>query len=65
MNVTTSHNHSIKQEDFENFREIFNNFYDKELEIWTKFQKFWMSMTKTIPVYIVRYEDLLSGKLLS
>lgn len=61
MNATTTHNHSISLKDLVMHKEIFERFYEKEIEIWNEFHRFWMNRDHEVPLYIVRYEDLLTS----
>ena len=37
----------------------FDDFIYNEIENWAQFHEYWMSPDREIPVYIVRYEELL------
>ena len=57
-------NKSISHKDMIKYSEVFNQFYEKEIEIWTQFHLFWFrKFAEGFPVIIIRYEDLISSNI--
>lgn len=61
LNATSTHNFSISNKDWGKHMDIFEDFLEREIEIWVKFHEYWMASNLRIPVYIVKYEDLLTN----
>ncbi len=57
MIATGSHNLSIADSEYTQFRKLWEQFVEDETNIWEHFHHFWLRCP--LPVYIVRYEDLL------
>ena len=39
----------------------FDIFYEFQIQKWVKFNEYWMSTDREMPVFIVKYEDLISN----
>jgi hypothetical protein len=57
MVCTGSHDLSIADSDYVEFREQFAEFVRQEITVWVDFHEYWLSVG--IPVHIIRYEDIL------
>jgi hypothetical protein len=55
--MTGTHTQNISQEIREKTTKYFEEFALKEIRVWTRFHKYWLS--QQIPVLLVRYEDLI------
>lgn len=60
MNATCSHTKTLTEEVYDRFRDKFENMVRNEIDIWMKFQEYWIR-TASLPVLIVRYEDLVQN----
>ena len=58
MMATVSHSWSIKDEDFAELQDEFDEYLRSEISVWHDFHMFWAHTT--IPVHIVRFEDLVT-----
>jgi hypothetical protein len=59
MNATCSHTKTLAEEVYDRFRDKFEGLVRSEIDIWLKFHEYWMS--SSIPVLLVRYEDLVQN----
>ena len=57
MVCTNSHHYSIHDDDFKTFNSLWQDFVNIEYTVWDDFHKFWLNCK--VPIYIVRYEDIL------
>lgn len=57
MVATKSHHLSIKPEDWKKVAGIFRLFVKQEITVWVDFMNFWLNAE--IPVYLMRYEDVM------
>ena len=57
MLLTSSHNYSITDEDYINLHKEWDDFIKQEITVWNDFHGFWINTS--IPVHIVRYEDII------
>ena len=55
---SSSHDKSISDVDFKIFAALWDEWQKQEISIWREFHEFWLRMSESIPVHIVRYEDL-------
>lgn len=58
MIATGSHNISVADTEYSEFKSLWEQFVEDETGVWDKFHHFWLRCP--LPVYIVRYEDLLN-----
>jgi len=58
MIATSSHQYSISEDDFEKFKDAWDEHLKREITVWKDFNLWWMNAK--VPVHIVRYEDLKS-----
>lgn len=58
MLTTSSHTFSIADEDFKKYSEEWDTFVKNEASVWSDYHKFWMS--SSIPVHVIKFEDLLT-----
>jgi len=56
MMATNVHNYTLPDETFQTFSDLWENFVEHEVEMWSGFHDYWMAVD--LPVLIVRYEDL-------
>jgi hypothetical protein len=52
-------NFDLSVEDIEEFEDGFSTFLEGRIEEWVQFYEFWMDIERKIPVYIVKFEDLI------
>jgi hypothetical protein len=58
MNATKSHNKTLTDEVYLQYREKFEALVENEIYVWHRFYKYWLEEV-TIPVLLVRFEDLV------
>mmetsp|Transcript_1893 Transcript_1893/g.3289 ORF Transcript_1893/g.3289 Transcript_1893/m.3289 type:complete len:310 (-) Transcript_1893:29-958(-) len=58
MICSGSHNASIADSDFIKFKSEWSQFLQQDISVWKDFHDFWLN--STVPLHIVRYEDLVS-----
>ncbi|CAM9831411.1 unnamed protein product [Ectocarpus fasciculatus] len=59
MALTNTHDRSLHDAVYEEFREFWDGMIRNEMKVWERFNAYWLS--RRVPVHVVRYEDLLSG----
>lgn len=59
MVCTGSHNRSIHDFDFEQFKALWSEFIYQDTTVWTDFHEFWLN--SKVPVHIIRYEDIVAN----
>jgi len=57
MVCTGSHNKSVAEEDYEKFKAEWLEFVEQEISVWKDFHEFWLNAQ--IPVFLVKYEDII------
>lgn len=57
MVCSGSHDLSIADEDFSKFPKHWSEFIEQEIAVWKDFHNFWINAS--IPVHIIRYEDIV------
>ena len=57
-----NHTDSVPEEVYEKFADVWNFVVEENAKYIQKFFEFWMNQSKTIPVYFVRYEDLMLNR---
>ncbi|CAN0041402.1 unnamed protein product [Pylaiella littoralis] len=58
MALTNTHDQSLHDSVYEEFQEFWGGMIRNEFKVWERFHLHWLSIT--VPVHVVRYEDLLS-----
>jgi hypothetical protein len=61
MIATGTHNGSMSDADFKAHNSYFDMFLAQEIAVWRDFHSYWMDPDPLVPMYIVRYEDLLAA----
>ena len=59
LNLTNTHTEKVTDEIYERFDEMFQKLVRNEFRIWLRFTQFWISQQHSIPLLLVRYEDLI------
>ena len=59
MVCTGSHNRSISDPDYKTFNRQWGEFIEQDITVWKDFHDFWLNAK--IPVYIIRYEDIVAN----
>lgn len=59
MNATKSHTKSLTEDMYTRFRDKFDALARNEIDVWMRFHQYWMDEV-SIPVLVVRFEDLVS-----
>lgn len=59
MVCTGSHNRSICDNDYKAFYRHWGEFIEQDITVWKDFHEFWINAK--IPVYIIRYEDIVAN----
>ncbi len=61
--LTNSHYKNIKKEEYERLFQDWEGLIKEEVFIWNKFYEFWynLSITNKIPLYVVKYENLITN----
>ena len=59
MNATKSHTKSLTAEMYQQYSEMWNGLVQNEIHIWNKFLEYWLNEECSIPVLVVRFEDLI------
>ncbi len=58
MDCTATHDCSILDSDFVNFKKYWEDWIKTEITVWRDFHNFWMK--QDIPLHIIRYEDIVA-----
>tara|TARA_B110000208_G_scaffold6750_1_gene8627 strand:- start:2393 stop:3652 length:1260 start_codon:yes stop_codon:yes gene_type:complete len=64
MMCTMSHTTSIEESEYERFRAEWDGFVAEEIEMWHRFNSWWMDRADSlgIPLVIIRYEDIVRSR---
>lgn len=60
MGMTNTHDKKLNTQEFMKLQYIWKDFLTNEYKVWNDFHEFWLDkIDKSVPIQIVRYEDLL------
>ena len=59
MMLTKSHTEGLAESQYVRFSHRWDSFCKSEINVWMKFHKYWTRDTLTVPIMVVRYEDLM------
>ena len=60
FDVTHTHDTSISDRSMAKYADLFDEFVKENVRVWREFHSYWMEGRPDIPVYILRFEDVLS-----
>ena len=61
MAMTNTHDKNLSESSFEKLSKVWPEFVRHEVGVWFNFYVFWLNIVSHVPVFVVRYEDLLSS----
>ena len=65
MSMTNTHNKSLSSDSMKMLLNIWDDFLKNEVKVWNNFHCYWLKKRNKVPVYFVRYEDIVSNQLVS
>ena len=57
--ITKWHHTTIEKESFEQVKDTWNEFVASSIDTFRLFHEFWLAESKKLPVFWLRYEDLM------
>eukprot|EP01039_Chlorochromonas_danica_P003772 gene3773-4122_t len=62
MGMTNTHDKNLTPQAFDNLNSVWREFIINEAQVWVDFHRFWIEQQRTVPILLLRYEDLLNDE---